>query len=479
MEPGQAVRIVQDLFFNTANVLYDLGLSLPTEKIPSVASKSAHKIKDIEIFTEFLKQNPEVKYIRLQWVDFTSMLRVRVLPVKEANALFYSQRSIGITKACLGLLQVDIMIPEFSPVGEYELIPCFESLRLGNRKGYATVQAEFIEKDGAEAPICPRTVLRRQTEKATECGISFLMGFEIEVVFMKPDPGQGTWGGSSQVTQGHAWSSAGSLRNDNVMEMVEKIMDQLNRSGIEVLQFHPESAPGQFEFVTGPLAPLDAVDTLVASREIIFAVAEQYSLRATLVPKPFAQPCGTGAHVHVSLTPEAKYPSFYAGVLNRLHLIAAFSLCNTSSYDRVVDSCWGGGRYICWGTQNRECPLRKIDGSHWEYKWMDGFANPYLSMAAFLAAGLQGILDNDELHLRDTQQDPARMTAKERQAHGINRKLPGSLGEALDGLAGDTEMRQLLGTEVIDVYLAIKKGETDFLNTMAAEDQRQFLIERY
>lgn len=263
------------------------------------------------------------------------------------------------------------------------------------------------------------------------------------------------------------------------MTVVEEIATVLENARIALLQFHPESAPGQFEFVTGPLEPLQAVDALLATRNIIYGVAEKHGLKATLIPKPFADACGTGAHVHMSLTPERDYPSFYAGILKHLRAIAAFTYSNASSYDRMKDSVWSGGRYVAWGTQNRETPLRKISRSHWELKCMDGLANPYFAMAAILGAGLQGVLDKESLTSQDCLRDPALMDNVSRAHHGITQLMPKNVQEAMDMLADDAELGNILGSPFVKTYLTVKRAEMKMLEAMEREQRHRFMLERY
>lgn len=98
-------------------------------------------------------------------------------------------------------------------------------------------------------------------------------------------------------------------------------------------------------------------------------------------------------HLHLSFNPPAKQDSFYAGVLEELPSICAFSLGGYHSYDRVVDGAWTGGIWCAWGDQNRDAPLRRIDKAiaHWEIKAFDGLTNPYLAVAAVLTAGRLGV----------------------------------------------------------------------------------------
>jgi glutamine synthetase len=145
------------------------------------------------------------------------------------------------------------------------------------------------------------------------------------------------------------------------------------------------------------MPPLAAIDQLYQARQIIVQIAETRGLRATLHPSPFSG-IGTAAHVHVSLNnadTDNKAPiqenidaGFWAGVLNHLQAICAFSLPERDSYKRVVDNSWTGGTWIAWGTQNRETPLRKVSNARWEIRCMDGCANMFLAMSAVVGAGL-------------------------------------------------------------------------------------------
>jgi glutamine synthetase len=472
---------VQDILFNTSNRLYNLGLTLkPLGPVQQHLSWKGAKIRNLDILRQFLEQNPSVKFLRLQWLDYVTTLRLRIIPIKLALDMFHKQKSIGITKAVLGLIHQDSMVPTFLPVDEYELIPCFEGLRLGEREGYATVQGEFHEKDGSEVVIDPRSALRRTVQRAKKHDISFLVGFELEVVFMTSSIVDGARVyGKDPVSHAHAWSNASAMRNPEIMDVIDEIMTKLERSQIDLQQLHPESAPGQYEFVTGPLPPLEAVDTLLATQEIIYSVAEKHSFKATFVPKPYPMACGTGAHVHMSISPEAKYPSFYAGILKHLPAIAAFTYSNGASYDRMQDSVWSGGRHVTWGTQNREAPLRKVEGSHWEMKCMDGLANKYLALAATLGAGLQGMLDNEPLTHKDCAADPALLDVEARQRLGIVQQLPKDFADALQRLDKDKVLRNILGEDLVNTYLTVKYAEMEKLDGMEPEKRRKFLVERY
>lgn len=321
----------------------------------------------------FLEQQPSVQFLRLQWLDYTNTLRLRVLSIKQALRMFSEGRLIGIVEAVFGLLQSDVMCSG-SATEEYNLYPQFAGrytsgssdpsvyirrqvlsltsspgLRLGSRKGYATVQCEFQRKNGEEVSVCPRTSLRKQVEKAGTHGVDFLVGFEIEVVFMSKEIKDGEFKyGGIPIDEGHAWSTARALHSDHLMDVMETIFEKLERAGLTLEQFHPESSPGQFEFILGPLSPVLAVDALLAAKDIIQSAAANAGMRATLFPKPAPQAVGTGAHIHISLTPAHYWEMFYAGVLKHLSAIAAFTYSNDASFSRLADGVWAGSTWITW-----------------------------------------------------------------------------------------------------------------------------------
>lgn len=154
------------------------------------------------------------------------------------------------------------------------------------------------------------------------------------------------------------------------------------------------------EIPLGPLPPLAAVDQLMHAREIITYVASMNGYRATLYPKPYVEGPGTGLHMHLSFPAALSIgSSFFAGILQALPTICAFSLAGEDSYLRVDDGAWSGGTWCIWGDNNREANLRRLEKekNHWELKCLDGFANVYLAVAAVLHAGRLGVQGNMQL----------------------------------------------------------------------------------
>lgn len=481
-----AVELTRDILFRNSNKLYRLGLQFSELEEDSDVELGPY-LTDLELFQNFLKNQEEPDFIRICWNDFTAQTRMRMVPFRKFMSLLSDGKStdIGITKAVFGMIQNDWLIPGQTATGEYRLHPDFSSLKKGPVEGHVSMYAEFREKSGARVPLCPRSLLQRAVEFGAENNLSFLLGFEIEFLLVERlgnDPGFKRYG--TLVTDGHAWSVSRYFADPRINKLLREIVSTLEDMGIFVEQLHAESATGQFELILPPYPPVEAVDTLLHTRDVISALATAAGFKITLHPKPFSYACGTAAHTHMSIaTPEGNRPEvykpFYAGILKRLRAITAFTYSNPASFERLGDGVWAGGRWVTWGTQNRETALRKIEGSHWEMKCMDGLANPYFAMAAVMFSGIQGILSKEKMVWGDCEIDPAKLTENDRKEMGVTEMLPASVEEALEALRSDEELVGLLGEELVERYVAVKEFELDFLAKMEGEERRQWIMERY
>ncbi|KAK0651566.1 hypothetical protein B0T16DRAFT_426362 [Cercophora newfieldiana] len=491
-----AIELVRDMLFRTSNKLYRLGLEFSELEESSDVDVGAY-LTDAELFQNYLKNQDRPDFIRICWNDFTAQPRMRMVPYRKFTSLLEDGRStdIGITKAVFGMIQNDWLMPGSVATGEYRLHPDFSSLKKGPIDGHVSMYADFREKSGASVPLCPRSLLQRAVELGAENNLTFLLGFEIEFLLVervdKPSSiitngvnGTNHSRYTALTTDGHAWSVSRYFADPRISKLLHDIVAALEEMGIFVEQLHAESATGQFELVLPPYAPIEAVDTLLHTRDVISALATAAGFRITLHPKPFAHACGTAAHTHMSISspggsrPEI-YESFYAGVLKHFPAIIAFTYSNPASFERLADGAWAGGRWVTWGTQNRETALRKIEDSHWELKCMDGLANPYFAMAAVLFSGIHGVSVREKLVWGDCEIDPANLTENDRKEMGVTKMLPGSMEEALKALKEDVELVEWMGSELVERYVALKEFEGTFLLKMGEEERRQWLMERY
>lgn len=478
---------MRDILFKTNNKLYHLGLEFSELEGGVANDLSADKYRtDLELFQFFLQGRELPDFVRIYWNDLTACPRMRMIPFRRFMSLLEDGKStsIGITKASLSLLQNDHIIPGFNATGEYRLHPDFSSLKSGPIKGHVSMHGQFREQNGARVDLCPRSLLERAVEFGAEKGLNFHVGFEIEFMLLKRLDNAPTKFGVGR-GDGHAWSVSRAFADQRVSDLLRDMVGELDDMGIYVEQLHAESGNGQFELILPALAPIEAVDTLLHAREVMSALATNAGYRMTLHPKPFGiKDAGNGSHAHLSISsPPGSKPevceSFYAGILKHLPGILAFAYSSPASYERMGDSCWSGGRWVAWGTQNRETALRKIEGSHWEVKTLDGMANPYLAIAAYLLAGINGALAKEKLIWGDCEDDPVNLTDNDRKELNVTQMLPASIEEALDALKSDDELTALLGSELVERYTAVKEAELNLLGKMKEEERREWIMERY
>jgi len=458
---------------------------------------TAEAIRDLGVWDEFHKKHPDIKYVWVQFLDYTATMRQRMVPIAQYREHIRKRSSPMVPLAVKGLLQNDHISPNATATGQVLLISDVSTLapNYGISSPSATVQTwwgqDFDPEETAISPIlqgCPRWTLCKQVDRLKEYyDIDILMGFEVEIVFMKPvlNEAESDFVRFEPLHMVHSWSNMTTQQLD-ALPMIEEIVDTLNEAGIPLSQFHAESAPGQWEFPLPCYPPLKAVDTLYRARDIIRNIAKKHGLRATLYPRPFNFTCGSASHAHFSINgPGAAVPAnedaFLAGILKHLPSIVAFSLPIEESYARVMAGIWSGGVYVAWGTQNKEVPLRKCGKGHWELKAVDGIGNMYLSMAALLAAGYDGLKTNLPLKEKDCLVDASKIGEEEREELGITVMLPNTLEKSLEALEKDAKLKKLLGP-VVESYVGVKRAEMEWLRTLGGlddEKRRVWLMSRY
>ncbi|PLB34836.1 extracellular developmental signal biosynthesis protein FluG [Aspergillus candidus] len=474
----QARQAAANMLFHNSNRLYDLRETPiyrdgDTSKLSVGSNRSPAAALDA-----FLARNPHVRYVWMQWLDYTATVRVRMFPVAEFARIVQQQRRIGICLAVQWMLQDDLVAPEGSVTGQYYMTPDLDTLRvnagLGDQPRSASVFSNWKSEAGAPLDGCPRNTLQRVVDQLRPFGTTATCGFEIEVVFLRDGPEY------TPAVTNHSWSQM-TPDTRRLLPILEEIAETCAAIDLPLQQFHAESAPGQFEFILPPAAPVAAVDALVSARQVVVQVAERHGLRATLHPRAVPGAAGTAAHAHLSLSPAEPdvEERFLAGMLAHYRALVAFSFSQDASYERVRPGLWAGSTWVAWGSQNRETPLRKIGPAHWEIKSLDGLANPYFAMAAVIAGGVLGLRGDYTLTSKDCLFDAATLTDTQRQDLGITTRLPTSLQESLDELEKDTALQEVLGKTVVENYLIVKRLEGKRLGAMDAETRRRWLIERY
>jgi glutamine synthetase len=221
-------------------------------------------------------------------------------------------------------------------------------------------------------------------------------------------------------------------------------------------------------------------DHTVTYRLIVKEIATQYGIYATFMPKPLFGENGSGMHTHQSLfangknafydaddawhlSPTGKH--FIAGLLTHAREICAIFAQWVNSYKRLVPG-YEAPVYVAWSRRNRSALIRiplyfpgKEQATRAEIRCPDPACNPYLTFAALLQAGLEGIEQGYELP-EPMEENLFELTPDDREQRGII-SLPQNLGEAIEELAHSDLCRRILGPHIFDRYVTLKRKEWD------------------
>ncbi|MEG3631158.1 glutamine synthetase family protein [Streptomyces poriticola] len=414
----------------------------------------------------------------LAYVDTAGVGRVKTVPTAAlASAAAWG---VGMSPVFDTFLANDAIVATDvlgSPDGDLRLYPDLGALAvLAAQPGWAWAPVDRVTQEGERHPGCGRTVLRRIVrESAERHGVSFRAAIEIEWAVGRGDaPG----GAFRPAVSGPAY---GAVRQVELSDCGADLLAALAAQGVDVEQFHPEYAAGQFELSVGALDPVAAADRSVLVRQTIRAVAQRHGLRVSFSPAVSAQGVGNGGHIHLSAWREgrnlhaggegrygmtAEAEGFAAGVLARLPALTAVTAPSPASHLRLKPSQWAGV-YTAWGRETREAALRIVTGTagvrdraaNLEVKPVDLAANPYLALACLIAAGLDGMVSSARLP-EETTGDPVRLDPARAAARGV-RRLPTSLAGAVEAFRADGVLRAALGPVLADAVTAVRLGEIE------------------
>lgn len=346
--------------------------------------------------------------------------------------------------------------------------------------GLAWAPGGFFDQDGTPDPSCGRGRLQAVAEEMADAGLQAAIGHEMEFVLVGPD---------GAALPSHMWAQYGLAGVLEFEGFVRDVTDAATASGVPIEQFHPEYGLNQFEISLAPQPPVLAADQLVLMRIIIGRAARRHGMRVSLSPVPFAGGVGSGAHQHFSLQ-RSESPLFsggtgaagmtadgesaVAGLLAGLPDAQGLVCGSVLSGLRVQPGAWAGA-YLCWGTENREAAVRFLAGgsgnpygANVEVKIVDPSANPYLATAAILGLAFDGIRRRLPLP-PETTVDPATLTQAQRADAGIV-LLPSEQTAALDRLDQSALLRGILGSEIVDAVVAVRRYEHEHYGDLSPDE---------
>ncbi|MFS0645592.1 type I glutamate--ammonia ligase [Siminovitchia sp. 179-K 8D1 HS] len=427
-----------------------------------------------------------VRYIRLQFTDLFGTIKNVEIPVSQLtkaldNKMMFDGSSIE------GFVRI-----EESDMYLYPDLDTFVIFPWTAEKGkVARLICDIYHPDGTPFAGDPRNNLKRVLKEMEELGFTnFNVGPEPEFFLFKLDEkGEPTLelndhGGYFDLAPTDLGENC---RRDIVLELEEM--------GFEIEASHHEVAPGQHEIDFKYQDALRACDDIQTFKLVVKTIARKHGLLATFMPKPLFGINGSGMHCNLSLFKggenafyDANGPleisdtarNFLAGILKHAPSFTAITNPTVNSYKRLVPG-YEAPCYVAWSARNRS-PLIRIPASRGlstrvEVRSVDPSANPYLAMAALLAAGLDGIKSNLTAP-EPVDQNIYVMSKEQRKEYGII-DLPATLAQALELLKTNEVITNALGSHLFERFVEAKEIEWDMFRTQVHSWEREQYMTHY
>ena len=410
----------------------------------------------------------DIKFVLLWFTDIEGHLKsFAITPAELEDALDDGMGFDGSSISGFNAIEESDMVAIPDP-NTFEVMPW----RSGESK-VARMICDVVTPAGDPYEGDPRYVLKRAIERMRALGFdTFNVGPELEY-FLFEDNGREPRG----LDEGGYFSMT---TLDAASELRKETILALESMGIPIEYAHHEVGPSQHEIDMRYAPALAMADHTITYRLIVKEMAQKHGVFATFMPKPLFGENGSGMHTHQSLFAEGKNAffdsedewhlsdvgkAFIAGQLHHAREISAIFAQWVNSYKRLVPG-YEAPVYVAWSRRNRSALIRiplyhpgKEQATRAEIRCPDPACNPYLTFAALLHAGLEGIEKGYELP-PPMEQNLYHLTAEQRRARGIV-ALPETLGEAIDELAESDLARGALGPQVFSRYVELKRKEWD------------------
>jgi glutamine synthetase len=409
-----------------------------------------------------------IEFVRFWFTDIFGQLKSFAVGKDELEDAFESGMGFdGSSITGFNRIEESDMIAMPDP-STFKLLPW----RTGETHKVGRVFCDVLTPDGQPYEGDPRFVLQRALARAKDMGFDhYYLGPELEFFLFKDDQ-------STEVLDKGGYFDLTTL--DIASDFRRDVVFTLRELGIPVEYTHHEVGPSQHEIDMRFKDGLEMADATMTYRIAVKEVAMKHGFYATFMPKPLFGENGSGMHTHQSLftgernaffdADDQYYLSdvakaFIAGQLKHARELAALFAPSVNSYKRLVPG-YEAPVYVAWSRRNRSALVRvplyhpgKERATRMELRCPDPSCNPYLTFAALLQAGLEGIEKGYELpepmerNLYDT-------TPEEREQLGVH-QLPETLGEAIDEMGRSEFVERALGEHIFSRYVELKRQEWD------------------
>ncbi len=350
-----------------------------------------------------------------------------------------------------------------------------------------------VEREG-EGPVevAPRTILRRQLERAARRGLSALVGSELEFFLFRDDYAAAHAKGFRDLVHGHHYVEDYHVLSGSFAEpVIGAIRRGVDASGIPVEFSKGEWGPGQHEINLRYAPALEMADRHVVYKLAAKEIAAAAGCSLTFMAKFQEDLAGSSLHVHLSLVDAQGEPVFrgdtelagapvrasdsfrwfLGGCLAHARELALFLAPNPNSYKRYRRGTFAPTG-IAWSYDNRTAGFRVVgrgDSLRIECRIPGADANPYLAYAALLAAGLSGL---------EARREPGPAFRGDVYTAAGLPQIPRSLGEALAELERSRFAREAFGDAVVEHYLHFVRSEAAALESRVSDTERARYFER-
>jgi len=410
-----------------------------------------------------------VKFVRLQFTDILGTAKNCTIPIRRFkevldDGLWFDGSSI---EGFVRIHESDmLLVPDAST---FKVLP--ESLSTTRK---ARIICDIHTPEGKPFEGDPRYILKKALEEAERIGYSFKVGPELEYYYFKKN--------SDTELATDTQDFAGYFDLDPLdwaSEVRAETMMCMQELGVDIEMGHHEVGEGQHEINFKYAGALEMADIAVTYKPTLKAIANKHGLMASFMPKPVYNRAGSGMHVHQSLwNVHSKKNAFYdekdkyhlskvayhfiGGQMARIKEITLLTNPLVNSYKRL--GAFEAPVFISWANINRSALIRiprykkgKDSSTRVELRNPDPSANPYLTFAAMLKAGMEGIKNKVE---------PPEPVEEDVYGFDIDRlaelkidRLPKDLGEAIKYFEESELAKNTLGEHAFNNYLAAKKAE--------------------
>ncbi len=415
---------------------------------------------------------------------------------KRCSARYFLEEVVPHgAEACNYLLAVDV---EMSTVdgyrmssweqgyGDFGLRPDLTTLRrIPWQPGTALVLCDLVWEGGEPVVASPRQVLRRQLDRLAERGLRAYVGTELEFMVFRDAYEQAWRRGYRDLEPANQYNVDYSLLGTARIEpLLRRIRADMTGAGLYVESAKGECNLGQHEIAFRYAEALSTCDNHVVYKTGAKEIAAELGMSLTFMAK-YDQREGNSCHVHLSVRSEAGEPvlagggehgfsplmeHFLAGQLACLRELTLLFAPNINSYKRFVAGSFAPTA-VAWGRDNRTCALRVVghgESLRVENRVPGGDVNPYLAVAAMVAAGLHGV--EQELALEPALTGNAYATDKPR--------VPHTLRDAAALLADSKVAEAAFGVEVVEHYLNAARVEVEAYDAAVTDWERYRGFER-